>query len=57
MGIVIITDLRFVDDIDGVTGEDDELTKLVQNFDTAATKFGMETHAEKTILQGTVEGK
>ena len=58
MRIVIITDLRFVDDIDGVTGEDDELTKLVQNFDTAATKFGMETNAGKNpLLQGTVEGK
>ncbi len=39
-----ITDLRFADDIDG---EEDELTKLVHNLDTAATKFGMETSAEK----------
>ena len=26
---------------DGITGEEDELTKFVQNLDTAATKFGM----------------
>ena len=52
MGIVIITDLRFADDIDGVTGEDDELTKFVQYFDTAAAKFGMETNAEKNHTTG-----
>ncbi len=36
-----ITNLRFADDIDGITGEEDELTKLVHNLDTAAAKFGM----------------
>ena len=34
-----IANLRFADDIDGITGEEDELTKLVLNLDTAATKF------------------
>ena len=43
----LITNLRFVDDIDGITGDDDELTKLVQNIDTAAAKYGMEINAEK----------
>ena len=45
-----ITNLRFVDDIDGITGEEDELTKLVHNLDTAATKFGIEISAEKTKI-------
>ena len=42
-----ITTLRFADDIDGTTGEEDDLTKLVHNLDTAATKFGMKISAEK----------
>ena len=42
-----ITNLRFADDIDGITGEEDEHTKLVQNLDTATTKFGMENNGEK----------
>ena len=36
-----ITNLRFADGSDGITGEEDELKKFVQNLDTAATKFGM----------------
>ena len=43
-----ITNLRFADDIDSITDEEGELTKLVHNLDTAATKFGMEIRAEKT---------
>ena len=31
-----ITNLRFADDIDGITGEEDELIELVHNLDTAA---------------------
>ena len=45
-----ITNLRFADDIDGITGEDDELTKLVHNLNTAATKFGMKISAGKTKI-------
>ena len=41
-----ITNLRFADDIDGITGEKAELTKLVHNLDTAAAKFGIEISAE-----------
>ena len=37
-----ITNLRFADGNDGITEEEDELTKFVQNLDTAATKLGME---------------
>ena len=36
-----ITNLRFADGNDGITGEEDDLTQFVQNLDTAATKFGM----------------
>ena len=39
--------LRFADDIDGITGEENERTKLMQNLDTAAAKFGMEISAVK----------
>ncbi len=45
-----ITNLRFADDIDGITGKENELTKLVHNLDTAATKFGIEISAEKTKI-------
>ena len=41
-----ITNLRFSDDIYGITGEEDELTTLVHNLDTAAAKCGMELSAE-----------
>ena len=41
---------RFADDIDGITREEDELTKLMQNLDAAATKFGMEMNADKTKI-------
>ena len=40
-----ITNLRFADDIDGITGEEDELTKRVHNLDTAATQFGFQSCA------------
>ena len=45
-----ITNLRFADDIDGIICEEDELTKLVHNLDTAATKFGIEISAVKTKI-------
>ena len=45
-----ITNLRFAHDIDGITGEEDELTKLVHNLDTATAKFGMEISAGKTKI-------
>ena len=45
-----ITNLRFADDIDGISGKEDELTELVHNLDTAAAKFGMEISAEKTKI-------
>ena len=37
-----ITNLRFADDIDGLAGEEEELTKLVERLDKATTAYGME---------------
>ena len=45
-----ITNLRFVDDIDGLAGEEEELTNLVECHDKASTAYGMEISAEKTKL-------
>ena len=43
-----ITNIRFVDDIDGLAGEEEELTNLVKRLDKAPTAYGMEISAEKT---------
>ena len=45
-----ITNLRFADDIDGLAGEEEELTKLFEGLDKASTAYGMEISAEKTEL-------
>ena len=37
-----ITNLRFADDIDGLAGEEEELTNLVERLDKASTAYGME---------------
>ena len=50
MGGRKITNLRFADGIDGVAEEVDELTKLVQNLESVATKVGMEIYAEQTKI-------
>ena len=42
------TNLRFADDIDGLAGEEEELTNLVERLDKASTAYGMEISAEKT---------
>ena len=41
----IITNLRFADDIDGSTGEEEELVNLVERLDKASTAHGMEISA------------
>ena len=46
----IITNLRFADDIDGLTGEEEELANLVERLDKASTAYGMEISAEKAKL-------
>ena len=43
-----ITNLRFADDIDGLAGEEEELSKLVECLDRASTAYGMGINAEKT---------
>ena len=45
-----ITNYRFADSIDGIRVEIDELTKFVQNLDTAAKKFGMDMNPDKTKI-------
>ena len=45
-----ITNLRFVDDTDGLAGEDKALANLVERLDKASTAYGMEISAEKTKL-------
>ena len=45
-----ITNLRFVDDIDGLAREEEELANLVERLDKASTAYGMEISAEKTKL-------
>lgn len=39
-----------LDDIDGLAGEEKELTSLVERLDTTSRAYGMEIHAEKTKL-------
>ena len=36
-----ITNIRFADDIDGLTGEDEELAKLVERLNKASTAYGI----------------
>ena len=45
-----ITNLRFVDDIDGLDGQEQELVKLVNHLEEASTAYGMQISAEKTQL-------
>ena len=46
-----ITNLRFVDDIDGLAGEEEELANLVERLGKASTAYGMEISAEKIKLK------
>ena len=50
IGSRTITNLRFVDDVDGLAGEEEELAKLVERLDKASTAYGMEINAEETKL-------
>ena len=45
-----ITNLRFVDDIDGLAGEEEELAKLVERLNKASTAYGIEISAKKNKL-------
>ena len=43
-----IANLRFVDDIDGLGGQEQELVKLVNHLEKVSTAYGMQINAEKT---------
>ena len=45
-----ITNLRFVDDIDGLAGDEQELVNLVELLEKTSTLYGMEISAEKIKL-------
>ena len=45
-----ITNLRFADDVDGLSGKEEELASLVDRLDKTSAAFGMEINAEKTKL-------
>ena len=45
-----ITNLLFADDIDGLTGEEEELAKLVERLDKASTAYDLEISTEKTKM-------
>ena len=45
-----ITNLRFVDDIDALAEEEQELEALVESLDKTCTWYKMEISAEKTKL-------
>ena len=50
IGGTTITDLRFAYDIDGLAGEEEELTKSFERLDKASTAYGMAISAEKIKL-------
>ena len=43
-----ITNLCSADDIDGVAGNELELTELIRRLEKSSTDFGMEINGEKT---------
>ena len=45
-----ITKHRFTDDIDGITGDEDELAKLVHNLDTALQSLAWRQMLEKNRI-------
>ena len=45
-----ITNLRFADDIDGLSRDEQELVNLVERLEKTSTSYGMEISAEKTKL-------
>ena len=40
-----VTNFRFADGIDGLAGEEDELTNVVERLDKTSTAYGMEISA------------
>ena len=50
IGSRTITNLRFSNDIDGLTGREEELADFMERPDETFTVFGMQVNAEKTKL-------
>ena len=50
IGGINITNLRFVDDIDALAEEEQELEALVGSLDKTCTRYKLENSAEKTKL-------
>ena len=50
IGGITITNLRFANDIDGLTEEEEELANLVERLDKASPSYGIGISAEKTKL-------
>ena len=44
-GCRTLTNFRFADDIDGLTGEEVELANLIERLDKASTTYGIEISA------------
>ena len=42
-----ITNIRFVDDIYGLAGEEEELANLIERVDNASTAYGMEVQCRE----------
>ena len=51
-----ITNLRFADYIDGLAGEEQKLTKLVERLDKASTAYGNEISAETKLMTNNTSG-
>ena len=43
---VTITNLHFADDIDGLAGKEEELTKLISGLDQTSMKYGKKINAK-----------
>ena len=48
IGGTTITNLGFVDDVDGLAGQEQELVSLIMHLDEASTAYGMQISSEKT---------
>ena len=53
----IITNLRFIDDIDGLAGSEYELNSIIRKIEITSRSYGIEIHATKTQIMTNSEGK
>ena len=56
IGSRTITNPRFADDIDGLAGDEEELTNLAERLDKASTAYSTEISAEKIKLMTNTSG-